>query len=248
MGMGGGGAPSPPPPRDVGAELTSIFKKFKNIELPFYRKFVKQEPLLRAGQVAALGQLAKAPFYTRPLEQMYQQYPSDIRNTLLQTFRGQIAPVLTTGGALTPAQRTAAEQQSLSLAARAGMATGPQGIAGAVLGTDVARQARFGQALGQAGQVQNLLSSDVMQRLGIAQGAQGITSEALKTAYGGELAQTGAFGGLINPLLGYQQDVANTNYNAQAAANIQAANASAAGKGGTMGMIGSVVGAAGAAY
>jgi hypothetical protein len=246
MGMGGG-APSPPPPRNLGGELTSIFKKFKNVELPFYRKFVTQEPLLRAGQQAALGQLAKAPFYTRPLEQMYQQYPADIRNTLLRTFRGQVAPVLTTGGALTPEQRTAAEQQSLSLAARAGMATGPQGIAGAVLGTDVARQARMGQALGQAGQISSLLSSDVMQRLGIAQGAQGITSEALKTAYGGELAQTGAFTSLVNPLLTYGADVANTNYNAQAAANIASANQSSAKGGGMMQLGGAAVGAVGMA-
>jgi hypothetical protein len=203
----------------VGKELKTAFKVFKGQELPAYRSFIQKEPLLQAAQPVALKQLSDIGLF---------------QPSLLKTYQTQVAPVMLSGGALTPSQQTAAEQQSLSLAARAGMATGPQGIASAVLNTEQARQQRFNTALTQG--------------LSLAGGYQTLSQDALKSVYGGELAQTGAFGGLVNPILNYAGDVANTNYNAQAAANIQGANASAAGKGGTMGMIGSIAGAAGAAY
>jgi hypothetical protein len=248
LGGRGGGAPEPPPPRNLREELKDVYDVFKGPGIRSYRRYVRQEPILRAAQPVAIGQLTNLPTYTKPLESLFKNYPADIRNTLLQTFRGQVAPALTTGGALTPGQQNAAEQQALSLAARSGMATGPQGIAGAVLGSETARQARFNQALGQSGQITGQLATDLSQRLGLAQGVQDLTSGALRSAYGGQAAQTGTYSSLINPLLSYGSDLANTNYNAQAAANIAAANQSGAKGGGTMQLVGSVVGAAATAY
>jgi hypothetical protein len=266
--MGGGGAPEPPPPRNLGEELSDIYGVFKRQGLRSYRQFVRKEPLLAKAQPVALRQLANVPALQAPLTEVYKKIPDVSRLTgplqtligqQMGTYTGQINPILATGGALTPGQRTTAEQQALSLAARSGMATGPQGIAGAVLGSEAARQQRFAQALGQAtqlsgsiggltGQVAGLRGMDISNRLGLAQGIQGLSTDALKAVYGGELAQTGAYQGMIGPLLSYGADVANTNYNAQAAANIMAANQAGAKGGGTMQLIGSVVGAAGAAY
>src|SRR4030095_5190883 len=202
----GPSAPSAPPPLSLGAELKDVFKVFRSQEIPAYKTFVQREPILRAAQPYALQQLKNLGLY---------------QPTLQKVFQTQLAPVMLSGGALTPGQRTAAEQQALCLSARAGMATGPQGIAGALLGTEAARQARFNTALTQG--------------MALASGIQGLGAEALRSAYGGELAQTGAFSGLISPLTSMAQDIYSTNYNAQAAANIQGANASAGGKRGMKG-------------
>src|SRR4030095_15792670 len=120
----GPSAPSAPPPLSLGAELKDVFKVFRSQEIPAYKTFVQREPILRAAQPYALQQLKNLGLY---------------QPTLQKVFQTQLAPVMLSGGALTPGQRTAAEQQALGLSARAGMATGPQGNGGALLRTAGAR-------------------------------------------------------------------------------------------------------------
>lgn len=203
-------------------------------------------------------------------------------NPLRQAYQRQLAPVLTSGGALTQEQKLEADRESLAQSALAGNVHGNQGLASQFLNRDVNRRAReaeayqmaqsnlglqLGLSQGTSGLqteglnrrlaleqgIQGLGSADLTQKLGLATGIQGLQGQDIQNRLGlskgilgnltgTEQAGVGSFATLMNPLLSYGSDLYNTNYNAQAASNIGAANNKGATTGAGIGAIGAIGG------
>jgi hypothetical protein len=188
----GGGAPSIPQ-RSFGQELPQIGQGY-GFQENQYLNFTQKDPLLQA----AYG---------------------NIQNVLQPSMQDFIAPVLSSGGQLSPEQIRDVTQNTLGPYAARGNAVGEQAYAAQLLNRDQYRQQRYAQALSEFGQTQG-------QTLGT------------------ERAGVQSFTELNNPILGYLQDLFSSNQNALATQNIAGANKGS----GALGTGLSLVGSAAAAY
>jgi hypothetical protein len=182
-------------------------------ELGAFRKWWQGQPLLKGAEQYALGNLRNIGQLTSPL---------------MDVYRSQLQPILSTGGALTPEMQRTAEQAALQEQSAAGMAHTNQAIASQLLNREQYRQQRFNTALQQA--------------MGITSGIQGLQSGQLNQAIGTEQGMVSPFVQLASPIIGYGQDYFNTLYNAQAAQNISGGNKSSGLMGGGLSAIGSIGG------
>jgi len=128
-----------------------------------------------------------------------------------------------------------------------------QGLSGAVSGLDTAALQRslsstagqlalgtqgFQNALGYSNALRGLDLSNFQTAMGYAQGLQGLEQQPLQNLLGTQQVGTSTLAQLLNPSQSYAQDLFNTNYNAQAAANIANSNKQA-------GLLGSGISATG---
>jgi hypothetical protein len=217
---------------------------------------------------SAYGQAVPTPGLTGPLFQTYQQQitpvlqsggaltPQMARDVTQQTRAGFAARGNVLGNQALGREllnRDIYRQQRYNQALQQGM-----GVTGAISGLDTAALQRglgaatglqqlggtgLQQALGYASGLQQLGGTGLQHALGYTQGLQGLREAPIANMLRTQQAQTGSFGNLLAPTMGYGQDLFNTNYNAQAAANIANANKGA----GTMSSIGSTLGMLGAA-
>lgn len=208
--MGGGGPDIPE--RNFSDEWPGIKQGYKG-QINQYRQFAKKEPLLTGSTEAALTGLGDIENLQGPL-----------RDAL-----AYLAPIIKSGGALTPDQQREAEQSSLALSEGAGMANSNAGIADALLNRDRFKRERFREALGEAS--------------GSISGIQGVTSSAIAPALATEEARTGAFSKLTNPILAYMSDLFSSNQNAAAAESVAGANKSGGAAGGALSAVGSIASA-----
>jgi hypothetical protein len=155
---------------------------------------------------------------------------------ILQTLNSQANDALAQGGELSPEQLRSVNQATRSLFAQSGMAHGNQALGAELLNRDAAQQARLGAARSFATQVQGL---NQQQNDFVGRGTQiagtvladpfqailGRTSGAGGGGQGGYPQTVGTGSQLFNPNNPYANDVFNSNFNAQAANNIQQANA-----------------------
>lgn len=201
-GSSGGGVPS------LNSQVSDVFGSFKSQELPAFKNWFNSQPLLSQSRGAALSGLSDIPGLQAPL-----------RDAL-----SYLAPILASGGALTPEQNRDVTQATRSGFAARGNVTGNQSLGSELLNRDVYRQQRFGQALSEA--------------LGTTSGIQGITSQGINPALQTQQTATGTFATLLNPLFGVQ----DTLTNASIAQNIAGNNKSSGLLGGGLSAVGAIGG------
>src|SRR5437016_7358854 len=129
------GGPSAPDKIKPSQEFQKIFNIFQGQEVPEYQKFAASEPLLAAAQDRALSTVAGEPALADPLRAEYAKTlaaPAFGTPELRSTFTNQLAPVLASGGALTPEQEANVAERSRALAETKGM-----GFTTGALGTEL---------------------------------------------------------------------------------------------------------------
>lgn len=148
------------------------------------------------------------------------------QSPLQQTLTQQAQDQLVTGGALTPDQRRNIQQDTRA-------AFNDRGLG-------ISNPAMFAEVMNLQGARQNRLSGYQQFAHGIDQSNFGRRQQGYSNAM-----QLMGYGQsqMFNPMNSYSQDLYNTNYNAQAAANIATANNRAATLGGIMSLGGSAIGA-----
>jgi hypothetical protein len=186
-GGGGGGSEIHP-----SQEYQKIFNIFQKQVVPGYRKFARQERLIKPLAPLAEQGIAELPGQQAALTAGYEAGAQDIpqaRQWLQEAYGSRVpveqltsplmaalnapggaAEISASGGALTPQLGRLADQQALSLASRAGMGTTQPGLASAYLNRDIFRQKRYGDAVTQA--------------LGLTSGVSGLDTQALNNAIG----------------------------------------------------------------
>jgi Chaperone of endosialidase len=159
---------------------------------------------------------------------------------ILQLLNRNAQTAIESGGALSPQEQRAADQQARESNAARGLLTSPAGSVAEILNRDALTRQRqaaaqqFGMGVqglnqnqadlvGRAAQIFSTTLSDPFQAiLGRPSGA------GSGGAGGGYPQQIGTGARLFNPESPYAADIYNTNYNAQAAANVANANNQAA--------------------
>lgn len=152
---------------------------------------------------------------------------SPIQQQLMQQAQGDLAR----GGRLTPDQMRNVQQDTRAAYNDRGLGISNPAMFAEIMNLEGARQNRLRE--------RQQFATGVDQQ-GFARRQAGASNAMQLMGYG--TAQ------LFNPESAYAGDVYNTNYNAQAAANIATANNRAAMQGGIMGLAGSAIGAGGKAF
>jgi hypothetical protein len=178
--------------------------------------------------VAKLGPQATAAFRAANPQQ----------TRLVDLMNAEALDGLSAGAGLDPSLRREVVQSTRQGFADRGLGQGPADIFAETSATgragEALRQARFARA-GQVVGINQATSADPFQAI-LGRPSQANAQNAIGAA--GGLGQGGAQ--LFDPFSAYGQDLANTNYNGRAAANIATGNANAA-------LLGAGIGAAGGA-
>jgi hypothetical protein len=126
------------------------------------------------------------------------------------------------------------------LGAEAGLTGAQAGLTG--MGANlIGQQAGLtGMGAGLIGQQAGLDQSQAGILSGLGAGIQGLQTGALNQALGTEKAQVGSYATLVNPLLGYGQDLFSSNQNAAATENAASSNKSSGLMSGLLGLGGSI--------
>src|SRR5262245_15709877 len=193
-------------------------------------QFVRRDPILSKAYPFAQESLAQVPQLTDPLMALFKRGTpelTDMLGSLSGVYKTQIAPILQSGGALTPQLAREATQNTLSQFAGRGNVFS-QAEAAAFLNRDAARQARFkdylNSALGVSGEERALTGAQTQIPTQLANAVQGVRGNALSQALGTERAGVQSFSQLTNPILSYMQDLFSSNQNAAATGEIANAN------------------------
>lgn len=236
MGGGGGGGSTDIDLRDPGTEWPSIKKWYGRQQKQLYR-FTRRDPLFHAAQSLALQG-------NRDVTASLKALPWAPQIAALEPGRRSQAAIIASGGALTPELKRQSDQAALSLAAGAGMANSPQGIASALLNREQYRQQRLQSAIGAE---QGITGAQQQ----IASGRQALVTGGLNQLNQSALAPIQGFTTLENPILQYLSTLYGGNLQAQVAQaqiNAQQQQASQGQKGSTIGggisAIGSIAGMA----
>ena len=203
------------------------------------RSFGQERPDIKKGYTLQKNQLGQY-VQSQPLLKTAQGGVLDFwgnmfgPNSALATgYANNIAPIIASGGALTPAgERDVAQATRASFADR-GNVTGNQALGAELLNRESAQQNRLNTALGQAGQIQGIETGGLNQLLGVQSG------------------EVGTFSQLNNPILAYLGNLFGGNQQAsiaQAQINQQANQANQAKTSDTIGQaissVGTIAGAA----
>lgn len=269
MGDALGTTPKTPKPLDLGTGLNQVFSSYNQQSLPAFNSYVNNQALPSGAKNAALGGLNSLPAYqsayqsligsTAPLNTQLRGFQSQIPELTNQyaDIIKQYSPIVQSGGAITdPGQLERLQQQSQAGFAARGNNYGNQSIGADLLNRSESEQQRLAQAsgmvegatqgqaglLGLGGNLTGLQSGLIGQQAGLVGQEQNATAAAIQPALATQQSNTASFGGLVNPLLNYNQDINNTNFNAQAAAGINAANKNAGLVGGGIGAAGNIAG------
>lgn len=215
--MFGGTDVKAPPKRSYAREYMDTL----NVQIDSMPKLFKAQREW-APQMAQLG-VDTAQGVMPGIMQMGNQYAdSPIQRQLMQQAQGDLAQ----GGRLTPDQMRNIQQDTRAAFNDRGLGISNPAMFAEVMNLEGARQNRLRERQGFA---QNVDQANFGRR------QAGVSNAMQMMGYG--TAQ------LFNPESGYAQDLYNTNYNGQAAANIATANNRAAMLGGIMNLGGSAIGA-----
>lgn len=210
----------------------------------------------RYGPAATASFLQANPFLASGLSNLLGRTQD---SPILQRLNTNAMSALDANGALSSQDQRAADQQAREALASRGLLTSNPSAVAEVLNRDAMVRQRQAAAqqfasgvqglnqnqadlVGRASQIFSTTLSDPFQAiLGRPSGSGG-------GAGGGYPQQIGTGARLFNPESPYAQDIYNTNYNAQAAANISNANNSAATQAAGIGAGGSILGGALSAF
>lgn len=239
----------------------------------------------RAGLDGAMRQVPRMDALAGRLESLGATAEADVAGTDIEAeLRKQALADLQLGRQLSPEQERAAQMAARQGFAARGMAVGPASAAAEILNRDAYATMREDARRAFAGSVNQAETSNRIARLGAAggllgqaagvrqntaslglQGAQGyVALDPYQRALGSNIpiasqgASASMTGNAFNGILGYGQDLANTNFNAQWSnylnkQNMQTANQmgqmqmGAAKSAGDSSLMGAGIGAAGAA-
>lgn len=209
--MGGGGSSTNIDPRSFAQEKGTL-KSGYGFQENQLNKFIAQSPLFSTSQGGALNFWNQLFGPGSGISQGYQNY---------------IAPVIASGGALTPEGERDVSQATRTIEEQAGTAHTTGAIGRELLNRDSAKTARLGQYLGLAGQTQGLQT--------------GALNQLNQTA----LSAISGFGATTNPILGYLSNLFTGNQQAQIEQAKIGAYENAQMKSGTSDVLGGVLSAVG---
>lgn len=141
---------------------------------------------------------------------------TNVAPTLQQTFGQQLAPILTSGGALTRDQQQAAQQEALANAALQGNAFGNQATMADILNQQKYKDARLAGAIQNATGLQGIQAQDVAARTALPQAIQQLTGADIANRLGlgqgitqAQQAQQGVYGQDLASRLAGAQGIQN---------------------------------------
>lgn len=198
--------------------------------------------VMRYGPAATLAILQANPYLAAALNQMGGRLQD---SPVLSTLNQQALGGLQSGGRLSPQEQRDIQQQSRAAFSARGQALGDPAIASEILNRDAAVRQRAAAAQQFATGVEGLNQAQGQN----IQRSAGIFSGTLSDPFQAILGrpsnnQVMPVNQLFNPTNPYFSDIYNTNYNAQAAANIAGANNQAALYSAIISSIGQAAGAA----
>jgi hypothetical protein len=196
----------------------------------------------KLGPAATAAYLAANPWLAYGIDQTTARMAD---SPLLTSLNQQAQDALARGGQLTPEEIGQLSQSARARFAASGLVNGNQAIGAELLSRDAATRQRLAAAQALATGVQGLNT----QQTGLVQQGTNVLRNALPDPFQTVLGRPSntsimPVNQLFNPTNPYFQDLYNTNYNAQAAANIAGANNNAAITGAVIKSIGQVAGAA----
>lgn len=258
--MGGGGSAGGDIQMRKPAEERKRIQNWYGMQQQQLGKYTAQSPLLSRAQAGAtqtwdaLGpRLFPIEATQAPIQDIYANLPgAGAVAGLESSYNRNVAPLIASGGALSPQAARDVAQQTRSIQSQQGTAGTTGALGSELLNREQYQQQRYNTAIQQAGalrsgeaQIGQNKSSIANAMLGLESGVQGLQTGGLNQLLGVESGKVGNFTTLENPILGYLGSLFQGNQQASIAQAQIAAQQQAQGKAGQSSAIGGALSAVG---